>query len=47
MAVPSNTYRTRQELKLDSETKHTYDAPGEYTVVVKVMIFSATTPRKL
>ncbi len=31
------TYRTRQEPKLDLETKHTYDAPGEYTVVVKVI----------
>jgi len=25
------TYRTRKEPKLDLETKHTYDAPGEYT----------------
>jgi DNA modification methylase len=31
------TYRTRKEPKLDLETKHTYDAPGEYTVVVKVI----------
>jgi hypothetical protein len=31
------TYRTRQEPKLDLETRHTYDAPGEYTVVVKVI----------
>jgi hypothetical protein len=30
-------YRTRQEPKLDLETKHTYDAPGEYTVVVKAI----------
>jgi hypothetical protein len=30
-------YRTRHEPKLDLETKHTYDAPGEYTVVVKVI----------
>lgn len=30
-------YRTRKEPKLDLETKHTYDAPGEYTVVVKVI----------
>ena len=27
----------RKEPKLDLETKHTYDAPGEYTVVVKVI----------
>ena len=26
-----------QEPKLDLETKHTYDAPGDYTVVVKVI----------
>jgi DNA modification methylase len=31
------TYRTRNEPKLDLATKHTYDAPGEYTVVVKVI----------
>ena len=31
------TYRTRKEPKLELETKHTYDAPGEYTVVVKVI----------
>ena len=31
------TYRTRKETKLDLETKHTYDEPGEYTVVVKVI----------
>jgi adenine-specific DNA-methyltransferase len=31
------TYRTRKEPKLDLETKHAYDAPGEYTVVVKVI----------
>jgi DNA modification methylase len=31
------TYRTRKEPKLDLETKHTYDVPGEYTVVVKVI----------
>jgi DNA modification methylase len=31
------TYRTRKEPKLDLETKHTYDEPGEYTVVVKVI----------
>ena len=31
------TYRTRKEPKLDLETKHTYDAPGEYMVVVKVI----------
>ena len=31
------TYRSRKEPKLDLETKHTYDAPGEYTVVVKVI----------
>jgi DNA modification methylase len=31
------TYRTRQEPKLDLETKHTCDAPGEYAVVVKVI----------
>jgi hypothetical protein len=31
------TYRTRKEPKLDLETKHTYDDPGEYTVVVKVI----------
>jgi DNA modification methylase len=31
------TYRTRQEPKLDLETKLTYDEPGEYTVVVKVI----------
>jgi hypothetical protein len=30
-------YRTRQEPKLDLETKHTYDAPGDYMVVVKVI----------
>jgi hypothetical protein len=30
-------YRTRQEPKLDLETKHTYSEPGEYTVVVKVI----------
>jgi 16S rRNA G966 N2-methylase RsmD len=28
---------TRQEPKLELETKHAYDAPGEYTVVVKVI----------
>ena len=27
----------RKETKLDLDTKHTYDAPGEYTVVVKVI----------
>lgn len=27
----------RQEPKLDLETKHTYDAAGEYTVVVRVI----------
>jgi hypothetical protein len=31
------TYRTRNEPKLDLETKHTYAEPGEYTVVVKVI----------
>ena len=31
------TYRTRQEPKLDLETKHSYDTPGEYEVVVKVI----------
>ncbi len=31
------TYRTRQEPKLDLETKHAYTEPGEYTVVVKVI----------
>ncbi len=31
------TYRTRKEPKLDLETNHTYDASGEYTVVVKVI----------
>jgi adenine-specific DNA-methyltransferase len=31
------TYRTRKEPKLDLDTKHAYDAPGEYMVVVKVI----------
>jgi hypothetical protein len=31
------TYRTRQEPKLELETTHTYDALGEYTVIVKVI----------
>ena len=31
------TYRTRNEPKLELETRHTYEAPGEYTVVVKVI----------
>jgi hypothetical protein len=31
------TYRTRNEPKLDLETNHAYAAPGEYTVVVKVI----------
>jgi adenine-specific DNA-methyltransferase len=31
------TYRTRNEPKLDLQTRHTCDAPGEYTVVVKVI----------
>jgi len=31
------TFRTRKGPKLDLETKHTYEAAGEYTVVVKVI----------
>ncbi|MGA3181246.1 MAG: site-specific DNA-methyltransferase [Verrucomicrobiota bacterium] len=31
------TYRTRNDPKMQLETRHTYDAPGEYTVVVKVI----------
>jgi hypothetical protein len=31
------TCRSRNEPKLDLETRHTYDALGEYTVVVKVI----------
>jgi len=31
------TYRTRKDNKLALETEHTYDEPGNYTVVVKVI----------
>ncbi len=31
------TYRTRKERALALETQHTYDAAGDYTVVVKVI----------
>ena len=31
------TYRTRQSKELQKTVTHTYDAPGEYTVVVKVI----------
>jgi adenine-specific DNA-methyltransferase len=31
------TYRTRKERELRRSVKHDYDAPGEYTVVVKVI----------
>jgi hypothetical protein len=31
------TYRSRNEPKLDLETRHTYEAAGEYAVVVKVL----------
>ena len=31
------TIRTRQEPNLDLETKHTYDGPGEYAVLAKVI----------
>jgi adenine-specific DNA-methyltransferase len=31
------TYRTRQEPKIELETKHVYPEPGRYTIVVKVI----------
>ena len=31
------TYRTRQEPKIELETKHLYSEPGRYTIVVKVI----------
>jgi len=31
------TYRTRKSSDLQKSVTHTYDAPGEYTVVVKVI----------
>ena len=31
------TYRTRKSPDLQKSVAHTYDAPGEYTVVVKVI----------
>jgi len=31
------TYRTRKSRQLDKSTAHTYEAPGTYTVVVKVI----------
>lgn len=30
-------YRTRQNKKLATSTEHTYDEPGEHTIVVKVI----------
>jgi len=40
-------YRTRQNKKLETSTKHTYDRPGDYTIVVKVIDILGNDTTKL